>query len=124
MAQTPTTVAVYGAMHHRAGSAPPPAPGVPALAPVRPAPPGPAVTLARPVHHLEDVMGTIVTIDVYTSRDATAAEIDEVRCQLTAARAILQRAVEVFSTWQPGSAISRLRRQAITVADAPAEVAD
>jgi thiamine biosynthesis lipoprotein len=69
-------------------------------------------------------MGTIVTIDVYTSRDATAAEIDEVRCQLTAARAILQRADEVFSTWQPGSAICRVRSQAITVADAPAEVAD
>ena len=69
-------------------------------------------------------MGTIVTIDVYTSRDATAAEIDEVRCQLTAARAILQQADEVFSTWQPGSAISRLRGQEITLADAPAEVAD
>src|SRR6202451_3336791 len=69
-------------------------------------------------------MGTIVTIDVYTSEDATAAEIDELRRQLVRATAILQRADEVFSTWQPGSAISRLRAGEITTAQAPAEVAD
>ena len=69
-------------------------------------------------------MGTIVTIDVYTSGDVSAAEIDEVRRQLIRARAVLQRADEVFSIWQPGSAISRLRAREITVADAPEEVAD
>ena len=37
---------------------------------------------ARPVHHLENVMGTIVTIDVYASRRGTAAEIDEISGQL------------------------------------------
>jgi thiamine biosynthesis lipoprotein len=72
---------------------------------------------------MESVMGTIVTIDVYTSRDATAAEIAEVGQRLIRARAILQRADEVFSTWQPGSAISRLRAGEITSAQAPAEVA-
>jgi FAD:protein FMN transferase len=69
-------------------------------------------------------MGTIVSIDVYASGDATAAEIEEVRRQLVQARAILQRADTVFSTWQPGSAISRLRAGEITTAEAPAEVAD
>ena len=69
-------------------------------------------------------MGTIVTIDVYTSRAVSAADIDEVRWQLIRARAVLQRADEVFSTWQPGSAISRLRARELTVADAPEEVAD
>jgi thiamine biosynthesis lipoprotein len=82
------------------------------------------VTFVRPVHHLENVMGTIVTIDVYTSPHATAAEISEVRQQLVRARAVLQRADEVFSTWQPESAISRLRAGRITVAEAPGEVAD
>jgi FAD:protein FMN transferase len=69
-------------------------------------------------------MGTIVTIDVYGSGEATAAEIGEVRRQLVRARAILQRADAVFSPWQPGSAISRLRAGEITTAEAPAEVAD
>jgi FAD:protein FMN transferase len=69
-------------------------------------------------------MGTIVTIDVYASRHATAAEIARVRAQLAGARAALRRADEVFSTWQPDSAISRLRAGKITVAEAPAEVAD
>ena len=82
------------------------------------------MTPTRPVHHLENVMGTIVSIDVYASGDATAAEIEEVRRQLVQARAILQRADTVFSTWQPGSAISRLRAGEITTAEAPAEVAD
>jgi FAD:protein FMN transferase len=69
-------------------------------------------------------MGTIVSIDVYAPGDATPAEIDEVRRQLVRARAILQRADAVFSTWQPGSAISRLRAGEITTAEAPAEVAE
>ena len=69
-------------------------------------------------------MGTIVTIDVYTSGDPTAAQIDELRRQLVRATTILQRADAVFSTWQPGSAISRLRAGEITSAQAPAEVAD
>jgi FAD:protein FMN transferase len=69
-------------------------------------------------------MGTIVTIDVYTSGDATAAQIDELRRQLVRATTTLHRADEVFSTWQPGSAISRLRAGEITSAEAPEEVAD
>ena len=69
-------------------------------------------------------MGTIVTIDVYTCRDVTAAEAAEAGRQLARATAILHRADEVFSTWQPASAISRLRAGQITCAQAPPEVAD
>jgi FAD:protein FMN transferase len=38
--------------------------------------------------------------------------------------AILHRADAVFSTWKPGSPVSQLRRGEITVAEAPAEVAE
>jgi FAD:protein FMN transferase len=69
-------------------------------------------------------MGTVVTIDLYTGRDLTAEEAAEVRRQLARARAILQHADEVFSTWQPGSPVSRLRAGDITIAQAPAEVTD
>jgi thiamine biosynthesis lipoprotein len=69
-------------------------------------------------------MGTIVTIDVYASRYATAAEIAEVRRQLGHARAVLQRADQVFSTWRADSAISLLRAGKISAAETPAEVAD
>ena len=76
---------------------------------------------ARAIHHLENVMGTVVTIDVYTT-DATAGA--EVSRQLATAQALLQRADAVFSTWKPHSPISRLRRGEITSAQAPAEVSE
>jgi thiamine biosynthesis lipoprotein len=83
-----------------------------------------AADLARPIHHLEHVMGTIVTIDVYTAADVTDDEITEIRQQLGCALATLRRADEVFSTWQPHSPLSRLRAGEITSAHAPAEVAE
>jgi thiamine biosynthesis lipoprotein len=70
------------------------------------------------LRHLEDVMGTVVTIDVYT----TGAEVSD--AQLATALATLHRADEVFSTWRPDSPVSRLRRGEITLAEAPPEVAD
>ncbi len=69
-------------------------------------------------------MGTIVTIDVYTVTGVAATEAAELGRQLDRARAILQRADEVFSTWQPDSPVSRLRAGEITSAQAPVEVAD
>ena len=66
-------------------------------------------------------MGTVVTVDVYTAGEA---EVAEIRRQLGRARAILQRADEIFSTWQPHSPMSRLRSGQITTALAPAEVAE
>jgi len=67
-------------------------------------------------------MGTVVTIDVYPQLDATDAHVAHAWQQIEVACAVLHRADEVFSTWQPGSAISRLRRGEITAAAAPGEV--
>jgi thiamine biosynthesis lipoprotein len=69
-------------------------------------------------------MGTIVTIDVYTTAGVSDAEVAELGGQLDRARAILHHADEVFSTWQPHSPISRLRSGEITGAQAPAAVAE
>jgi thiamine biosynthesis lipoprotein len=71
------------------------------------------------LHHLEDVMGTVVTIDVYTSQPSPHG----LSARLATALATLHRADEVFSTWQPDSPVSRLRRGEITLAEAPPEVA-
>ena len=73
------------------------------------------------LHHREGVMGTIVTIDVFTADGSAGREIS---AGLATAREILQQADAVFSTWKPGSAVSRLRRGEITLAEAPAEVAE
>jgi len=73
------------------------------------------------VHHLENVMGTVVTIDVYTTDGRAGAELSR---ELATARALLQRADAVFSTWKPDSPVSRLRRGEITSAQAPAEVSE
>lgn len=69
-------------------------------------------------------MGTIVTIDIYTVREVTDAEAAVLRDRLDRARAVLHRADEVFSTWQPDSPVSRLRRGEISLAQAPPEVAE
>jgi len=69
-------------------------------------------------------MGTVVTIDVYPHVEATEAHVAHARQQIGAACGVLHRADEVFSTWQPDSAISRLRRGEITAAAAPEEVAE
>ncbi|MGA2522460.1 MAG: FAD:protein FMN transferase [Acidimicrobiales bacterium] len=73
------------------------------------------------MRYLENVMGTVVTIDVYT--DGGGAD-PELSIALARARAVLHRADAVFSTWKPDSPMSRLRRGEITVDEAPAEVAD
>jgi FAD:protein FMN transferase len=81
------------------------------------------------IHHLEDVMGTIVVIDVYAAAgspaaDAAAGPGAELTRQLAEAVAILHRADATFSTWRPDSPVSRLRRGEITSAQAPAQVAE
>ena len=73
------------------------------------------------VHHLENVMGTVVTIDVYTDAGVSAAGVTP---QLHQARAVLHNVDEVFSTWKQHSQITRLRRGDITIAEAPPEVAE
>ena len=73
------------------------------------------------LHHRVGVMGTIITIDVYTADGSSGRDIT---AGLTAARDILQQADAVFSTWKPGSAVSRLRRGEITLAQAPPDVSE
>jgi thiamine biosynthesis lipoprotein len=60
-------------------------------------------------------MGTVVTIDVYPLHKTGTLDF-------AAARDVLERADEVFSTWRPDSAVSRLRRGEISAADGPPEV--
>jgi FAD:protein FMN transferase len=73
------------------------------------------------LHHREDVMGTIVTIDVYT---AEGREVPSLAGELATAVAVLHEADAIFSTWRPGSAISRLRRGEISRSQAPPEVGE
>ncbi len=73
------------------------------------------------LHCLEQVMGTVVTIDIYTEDDRPS---DETYLRVADARGILQRTDAVFSTWKTHSPMSRLRRGEITREQAPAEVSE
>jgi thiamine biosynthesis lipoprotein len=73
------------------------------------------------VHHRESVMGTVITIDIYTADGGASPEIMR---GLATAQTILQQADAVFSTWNADSPVSRLRRGEITSDQAPPEVAD
>jgi thiamine biosynthesis lipoprotein len=75
----------------------------------------------RTIHHLEHVMGTVVTIDLYNQTELSTAAASS---HLARARTILQHADAVFSTWKPDSPISRLRRGEITCEQTPPEVAE
>jgi thiamine biosynthesis lipoprotein len=66
------------------------------------------------VKHVERVMGTAVSFDVRGGTQGAVAE----------ACAILHRADAVFSTWDPDSPMSRLRRGELSLGDAPAEIAE
>jgi thiamine biosynthesis lipoprotein len=66
---------------------------------------------------LVHVMGTVITIDVFGLGVTETPDF-------TAARNVLERADEVFSTWRPDSPVSLLRRGEITAADAPPEVSE
>ncbi len=73
------------------------------------------------LHHREEVMGTIVTIDLYTEDETP---IPRSAAHVGRARAVLHRADETFSTWKPGSPLSRLRRGECTLAEMPPEVVE
>ena len=75
----------------------------------------------KAIHHLEEVMGTVVTIDIYPRAGRADANLSE---YFARAGAILQRADDVFSTWKPNSPVSRLRRGEIALEQAPPEVAE
>lgn len=71
-------------------------------------------------HHRLEVMGTVVTFDLYCEDDVPR---EQLYVQVARARAVLQSADTVFSTWKEQSPINALRRGEITLAEAPAEVA-
>lgn len=81
-----------------------------------------AVPGDRPVlHHLEQVMGTVVTIDAWAPPGAGAPP--DARERLERTREILHEADDVFSTWRLDTPLSRLRRGEITLDQAKPEVA-
>lgn len=73
----------------------------------------------RILHHAEEVMGTIITLDVYG--DATTPP-GLITPHLDAAVASLHDADTVFSTWKPDSPVSRIRRGELELRDAPHDV--
>lgn len=65
-------------------------------------------------------MGTVVTFELRVANGAQALATQALR----RSRAHLHHADEVLSTWRPDSPINRLRREEITLAQAPPEVAE
>lgn len=72
------------------------------------------------LHHREEVMGTVVTFDVYNNSGISP---EEFLPYLQEAVAVLHHADKVFSTWKSNSPLSQLRRGEITLGEAPPEVA-
>jgi thiamine biosynthesis lipoprotein len=78
------------------------------------------LTSHRILHHDEQVMGTVVTFDLYDD-EATPQDIAPF---LEDAIDVLHQADEVFSTYKADSPVSRLRRGAITLEQCPSLVRD
>lgn len=75
---------------------------------------------SRHVFHRDvDVMGTVVTIDLYGESQLDSSSMARAA---DAAEAILREADEVFSTWKPNSPLSRLRRGELTINEVPTVV--
>lgn len=76
----------------------------------------------RHAYHREiEVMGTVVTIDLFGELHLNVYKIARV---VDAAEDILREADEVFSTWKPHSPLSRLRRGELTANEVPPVVLD
>ena len=69
--------------------------------------------------HFIEVMGTVVTIDLFNCRD-----VDGAQHSLGRARELLHEVDRVFSTYKESSPLSRLRRGDITLGETPPQVAD
>jgi thiamine biosynthesis lipoprotein len=68
--------------------------------------------------HAEEVMGTVVSFVVPTG-ELPAPEVTDA---LKEACRVLHEADAVFSTWNPGSAMSRVRRGELALGDAPSVI--
>ncbi len=75
--------------------------------------------VASPTRHLIEVMGTVVTIDLFGPHDSSAAH-----AAIGRARDVLVDVDRVFSTYKPTSPVSRLRRGEVTLGETPPQVAD
>ena len=71
--------------------------------------------------HQEQVMGTIVTIDLYGHEGVDPSLVGS---SLRAAVASLHKDDRTFSTWKHESPVSRLRRGEISLGEAPLEVTE
>ena len=71
------------------------------------------------LHHREEVMGTVVTIDLYNELSVPPAEFSPF---LKDALSVLHHADKTFSTWKATSPLSQLRRGEITLGEVPIEV--
>ena len=85
---------------------------------MNPAPP--VCDLVR-LTHAEEVMGTVVSFDVRAHAGSERSVVEDL---LPAACSLLHRTDAVFSTWKPQSPLSLLRRGDLTLANAPAELAE
>jgi thiamine biosynthesis lipoprotein len=79
----------------------------------------PVLHLAR--HHRQEVMGTVVTIDVFSDGQL---EIPRLASHIGRACRILQSADEVFSTWKSDSPMSKLRRAELRIDQVPHQIAE
>jgi thiamine biosynthesis lipoprotein len=83
---------------------------------------GTTSTKSAPVYHRDvEAMGTIITIDLFGGEALDPLEIARA---LDDAALLLHEADDVFSTWQPHSPLSRLRRGEIDLDEVPREVAE
>jgi thiamine biosynthesis lipoprotein len=77
--------------------------------------------VATTTRHLIEVMGTVVTIDLFASESmASPAAMDA----LARVESLLRDVDRVFSTYKPMSPVSRLRRGELTLGETPPDVAD
>lgn len=70
------------------------------------------------LHHVEEVMGTVVSFRV----ECGEAHATAVRAAVGAACRLLHEVDGVFSTWQPASPLSRFRRGELALDELPDEV--
>jgi FAD:protein FMN transferase len=73
------------------------------------------------LRHVEHSMGTVFSFDI---RIADSSDSPRVRAGLAAAVAGLHRVDETFSTYRPGSQLSRLARGELSLGDCVTEVAE
>ena len=69
--------------------------------------------------HFIEVMGTVVTVDLFNCVDANGASV-----AVDTARELLHEVDRVFSTYKESSPLSRLRRGEISLGETPPQVAD